>query len=121
MIRRLREHNHLNGIAFVAAEFLLVTAAAVFIALSFARQGNLAGTLLAAGTALNSLVVVGFAIAAYARGERGAGVLKLASSAYRAEVEREHPTLMKDTLMLTAAVLLPYCLTLLVGYERFVE
>jgi hypothetical protein len=120
MIRRIHEHNHLNGIAFVAVEFLLVTAAALFIAFSFARQGNLAGTLLAAGTALNSLVVVGFAIAAYASGERGAGMLKLLSSAYREQVEREHASLMNDTLGLTAAVLVPCCLTALVVYEGFV-
>jgi hypothetical protein len=117
VIRRIREHNHLNGIVFVTVEFLLVTAAALFIALGFARQGNIVGTLLASGTALNSLVVVGFAVAAYRRGERGAGIAKLLSSEYRAQVEREHPTLMADTLALTAAVLVPYCLTALVSFE----
>jgi hypothetical protein len=117
MIRRIREHNHLNGVSFVLGEFVLVTCAALLIAVGFARQGSLPGTVLAAGTSLNGLVVVGFGIAAYQRGERGASLVNLLSSAYRARVAREHPSLTADTLGLTAAVLVPYCLTLLVSYE----
>jgi hypothetical protein len=117
MIRRIREHNHLNGITFVIGEFVLVTAAALFISVGFAREGNVLGTILAAGTTLNSLVVLGFAIASFTQGERGAGISKLFSSTYRANVEREHPSLMADTLVLTAAVLVPYFLAASVVYE----
>jgi hypothetical protein len=114
MIRRIREHNHLNGVMFVLGEFLLVTAAALVIAAGFVRQGNGLGALLAAGTAVNCLVVVGFALIGYRSGERGASVASLLSNSYRAEVARNHPTLMADTIAITVAALVPYCLALLV-------
>jgi hypothetical protein len=117
MNRRIREHNDVNGVAFAGIEFLIVAAAAAFIAVGFARQADALGTVLAAGIAVNCLVVVGVAIAAYSRGERGSSVMRLKSREYRRQVARDHPTLLADTIAITLAALVPFCLAALVLLE----
>lgn len=108
MIRRIVEHNRLNGVVFSIVEFLLVAAAAGLIAVGQARQHQYVGLALAAGTALNALVVVAFGVAAWSRGERGSSIRKAFTATGRAEIARAHPRLTVDTLALVVAVLLPY-------------
>lgn len=117
MIRRIIEHNKLNGVVLSMVEFLLVVAAASFIALAFALHDRWLAAILAAGTAINALVVVMFAVAALRRGERGNSLRDLARASYRDEVKREHPTMMRDTVALTGAVLVPYLLVMAVALE----
>lgn len=118
MIRRIVEHNKLNGVVFSMVEFLLVAAAATFIAVGFGLNDRWLGVLLAAGTALNCLVVVVFAMAALRRGERGNSLRDLTHANYREALRREHPTMTKDTLTLTGSILLPYLLLVAVAVER---
>ncbi len=118
MIRRIVEHNRLNGVVFSTIEFLLVGAAAIFIGVAFGLHHRWFGAILAAGTAVNALVVVTFALAALRRGERDNSLRSLTRATYREELRREHPTMMRDTLALTGAVLAPYVLVVAVAVER---
>lgn len=71
MIRRLVEHNQLNGIIFATLEFTLVATAAAFIAVGFAVQHEPGIAVLVAGTAVNSLVIVGYGAADGRHTDRG--------------------------------------------------
>jgi hypothetical protein len=118
VIRRIIEHNKLNGVAFSTVEFLLIAAAATFIGVGLGLHGEWSGVVLAAGIALNSLVVVAFAAAAWRRGEPGTSLRHVFDPSYRELLSREHPTIMRDTLILSAAVIVPYVLPITVAAER---
>lgn len=117
MIRRIVEHNRLNGVVFSTIEFVLVAAGAAFIAVGLGIHHHPAGVILACGIALNSLVIVGFGAVAWGRGERGTPLIQVFSPAGRARLTQEHPTLMSDTLIVAAATLFPYLLSALVAGE----
>ncbi len=121
MIRRIVEHNKLNGVLFSTFEFLLVSAAAIFVGIGFGLHQRWIGVALAAGTALNSLVVVAFGVGSWRRGERGSSLRELSRAKYREALRREHPAMLKDTLALTAATVLPYYLLGAVAVERLRE
>jgi hypothetical protein len=104
-------HNRLNGVAFSTAEFVFVAAVAVWMAVAFAIHGTYLGTALLAGTALNALVVAVFGVRDLRRGERGSSWRQLRDAEYRARARAEHPALVRDTLLLTAATLAPYVLS----------
>ncbi len=105
VIRRIVENNKLNGVAFSTIEFLLAAAAAGFIAIAFGLHQRWLGVALVAGTALNCLVVVAFGVAAWRRGERGNALRDVFDAKRREGLNREHSTMMKDTLTLTIAAL----------------
>jgi len=108
VIRRVVEHNQLNGVGFSIAEFTLVTIAAVLLAAGYALHHQGLGVLITAGIGLNSLVIVAFGGVAWHRGERGTPLAQVFSRSARAALTREHPSLMADTLIVTAAVLVPF-------------
>lgn len=110
MIRRIIEHNQLNGAAFSIAEFTLVAAAAALLAAGYAREDHMPGVVLALGTGLNSLIIVAFGIVAWSRGERGTPLARVFSRSGRAELTRQHPNLMADTLIVAIAALIPFVL-----------
>ena len=102
------DHNELNGVAFSTAEFLIVTIAAAAVAIASGIQHHLIGTLLAAGIALNSLVIVSAGALAWSRGERGTPLAQLFSPKHREALIRQHPSLMGDTVIVAGAVLVPF-------------
>jgi hypothetical protein len=108
--RRIIDHNQLNGVAFSIAEFTLVAAVAVLIAIGYAQQDRVTGLVLALGTGLNSLIIVAFGVVAWRRGERGTPLARVFSRSGRAELTRQHPHLMTDTLIVAVAVLVPFIL-----------
>ena len=118
MIRRINEHQKLNGVVFTVVEFLLVAAAACLIALGFWQQGNVLVAILAIGTLVNASLVVGFGIAAWRRGERGERLTRVFSRSGRAEIAAGHPHLGRDTILLTVAALVPFLLGGWVLVER---
>lgn len=117
MIKRIIEHNRLNGVVFALIEFLVIAGAAAFIGVAYGRHGNGIGVLAAAGTVLNCLLVATFATVDLARGERGASLLKMLDREYRAQVARRHPGLMTDTMIIAVTALIPYLLAATVGAD----
>ena len=91
MIRRIVEHNRLNGVIFSTVEFLLVAAAAAFIGVSMVRLHRPIGAVLALGTALNASVIVAFGAVAWRRGERGTSLRRVFNANHRAELSQQHP------------------------------
>ena len=120
MIRRIVEHNQLNGVTFSIAEFTLVAVVAALLAAGYARHGQATGVVLALGIGLNSLIIVAFGVVARSRGERGTPLSRVFSRSGRADLTREHPKLMADTLIVAIAVLVPFLL-LVVSRAEFVR
>ena len=110
VIRRIREHNQLNGVVFSSVEYGLAALAAAFVAFGFGRNERWVGAVLFAGIAVNCLLVLGFGLAALRRGERGQSLRRLSDADYRERVRREHPNLMRDTLTLAGLAIIPYAL-----------
>jgi hypothetical protein len=110
VIRRIIEHNQINGVAFSISEFTLVAAAAALLAAGYAREDRAPGVVLALGTGLNSIIVVAFGVVAWSRGERGTPLARVFSRSGRAELTRQHPHLMADTLIVAIAALVPFVL-----------
>jgi hypothetical protein len=117
VIRRIVEHNRLNGVVFSTIEFVLAAAAAAFIAFGLGLHHQIFGVVLACGTGVNSLVIVCFGAFAWCRGERGTPLTRVFSPAGRAELTHEHPALMADTLIVAAATLIPFLLSAVVAAE----
>jgi len=77
-------------------------------------RGSGLGALLAGGIAVNSLWIVGFGLRSWRRGEMGPGIGRLFNGAYRQRISREHPTLARQTALMTVGTLIPFALTVLV-------
>jgi hypothetical protein len=116
VIRRIREHNELNGVLFSSVEYGVAALAAAFVAFGFGRNKRWLGVLLG-GIALNCVVVLVFGLAALRRGERGQSLRSLSDAEYRQRLRREHPDLMRDTLTLAGLAIIPYALALRVAVD----
>jgi hypothetical protein len=117
VIRRIREHNELNGVLFSSVEYGVAALAAAFVAFGFGRNNRWLGVLLLGGIALNCVVVLVFGLAALRRGERGQSLRSLSDAEYRQRLRREHPDLMWDTLTLAGLAIIPYALALRVAVD----
>lgn len=117
MIRRVREHNELYGVAFSIVEFVLVGIVAALIALGFGESRRPAGAAIAGGITANSMLIVVVGIAAWRRGERGTPIRQVFSARHRALLVRRHPQLPRDTFVVAGATLVPYLLLAIVVVE----
>jgi hypothetical protein len=114
MLQAIETHNQLNGTRFSTVEFLVVFFAALFIGAAYLVRGSGLGALLAGGVAVNSLWIVGFGLRSWRRGEMGAGMGRLFNREYRQRISREHPTLARQTALITVGTLIPFALTALI-------
>ena len=114
MLEAIKTHNQLNGTRFSTVEFLVVFLAALFIGAAYLARGSALGALLAGGIAVNSLWIVGFGLQSWRRGERGPGLGQVFSRDYRRRISSEHPTLARQTALITVGTVIPFALTLLV-------
>jgi len=117
MIRRVAEHNQLNGVGFSTGEFAIVALAATGVSAAYGIQRHPLGALLIGGIALNSLVIVTAGVAAWTRGERGTPLKLVFSPKHREALTQAHPRLTADTLLVALAALAPFVLLLCVAIE----
>jgi hypothetical protein len=117
VIRRVREHNELYGIAFSIVEFVLVGIVAALVALLFGVSGRPAGAVIATGIAANSMLIVAAGIAAWRRGERGTPIGQVFSARSHADLVRCHPQLRRDTCVVAGTTLAPFLLVVMVAVE----
>lgn len=118
MLARVLEHNRLNGYGFVAAEFGLIAALVLGISVAYGLRGRWLEAAIAAGIGINAVLVLALSSRSLLRRERGVGVLKLyGTSTARAEIAATNPRLLTDTLLIAAAVLVPFCLSALLARD----
>ena len=120
MIQRIRSHNTVNGIAFAICEFALMALVVAPFGVAWALTGRPLYALAAGGIVANCLCVVMLGVEAWRAGERGSSLRLLFSSAHRARLVKEHPTMSEDTLAIVVGTLIPFGLTVLtlVDYLR---
>ena len=117
MIRLIKAHNELNGLKFVTFEFGLM---AVFLTLFggyclLAQRWELG--LFFGGVGLNCLPVVYAALRALQKGDGGRGTIWDPQA--RDRLVAENPHMLRDTLTLSGATLVPFLVLLLLLVELF--
>jgi hypothetical protein len=120
VIRRIRSHNSVNGIAFVIGEFALMALVVAPFGVAWALTHRPLQAVVAAGIVTNCLCVIAIGVQAWRSGERGYSLRLLFNSAHRERLMKVHPTLPEDTLVLVIGTLIPFALAVLtlVDYSR---
>jgi hypothetical protein len=120
LIRRIKSHNTVNGVAFVICEFALMALVIAPFGVAWSLTGRPLHALAAAGFVANCLCVVVIGVEAWRAGERGYSLRLLFDSAHRARLMKEHPTMSEDTIAILLGTLIPFALTVLtlVDYSR---
>ena len=118
MIALISTHNRLNGFRFVIGEFALMVVVVAPFGIYYAIQGRWLLALIALGIAGNCSVVLVYAVRSLVGGDADVGIRALyTDQPTRKSVARDHPRLLGETLLLTAAVILPLVLTAWTGWE----
>jgi hypothetical protein len=120
LIRRIKSHNTVNGVAFVICEFALMALVIAPFGLAWALTDRPLQALVAAGFVANCLCVVVIGVQAWRAGERGYSLRLLFNGAHRARLMKEHPAMSDDTLAILVGTLVPFALAVLtlVDYSR---
>lgn len=118
MIRIIQAHNRLNGLQFVACEFGLIAVLVGWFAAYYLLHARWALGLTSLGITLNCIVVAAFAAGMWRAAARsGANVPTFWDRSARQQHLADNPHLLRDTLLLVVATLLPFVLLLAVGVE----
>ena len=120
MLRRIRSHNTVNGIAFAICEFALIALAVAPFGVAWALTDRPLYALAVAGIVTNCLCVVAVGVEAWRSGERGYSLRLLFDGGHRAHLMKEHPTMSEDTIAIVVGTLIPFALAVLtmVDYSR---
>jgi hypothetical protein len=111
VIKRIEDHNRLNGYLFVTIEFGVIVAVIAPYGIYWLGHRDWLLGAIAAGIVANSLVFFGTALRSLIRGDRGVGFWKVYTDpATRQSVAMAHPNLSADTAILAILCLLPFVL-----------
>jgi hypothetical protein len=118
VIRRIEDHNRVNGYLFVTIEFGVTTAVVAPFGIYWLVHRDWLRGAIAAGIVANCLVVFGTALRSLTRGDRGFGIWKIYTDpATRQAVAAAHPNLASDTAIIATTSLVPFVLAALVALE----
>ena len=115
MIRLIKAHNELNGLKFVSFEFGLMAVGLILFGGYCLLAGKLGVGAFFGGVGLNCLPVVCFALRSLQSGQGKAGSIWDAQA--RARLMAENPHMLRDTLTLAGATLVPGLVLVMVGVE----
>ncbi len=108
MIRRIKDHNILNGIIFSIAEFVITALVIAPFAIYYIIHGRALYATIAVGIILNCLMIVAIGLQQHRRKEEDIGIQHMYNKSLRERINREYPHLGNDTLTLTITILLPF-------------
>lgn len=118
MIRRIEDHNRLNGYLFVSIEFGAIAAVVAPFGIYWFGHRNWPLAAVAAGVFVNCLLVFARAVRSLVRRERGVGLWKIyTDTATRQGVAASYPNLSADTAIVAIASLLPFVLAAITALE----
>ena len=118
MIKRIEDHNWLNGYLFVTIEFALMVAVIAPFGVYWLGHQKWLLAAVAVGIVANCLVVFGRSLRSLVRRERGVGFWKVYTDPVtRQQVAAEHPNLSADTAILAILCLLPFVLAAVSALE----
>jgi|SRR6478752_1828892 len=108
------EHNRLNGFAFTIVEFSVVCALLIPFAGYYWIHQRWWEALIATGIVLNCATIGVIAGRQTARGELEIGHGAMRSPELRHQIARDHPSLVRNTGILTLSLLVPF---LVIGWS----
>ena len=118
MLDLIRRHNRLNGIWFSIGEFVFIFLAIGGLGTAHLVLGNFTLAIIEWGIAVNCFPVVVIGVRMLMdRGETGKATGYFWNKQAREQLKRDNPHMLRDTLTLTAATLIPFVLLILVVYQ----
>ena len=118
MLSIIKRHNRLNGIIFSVVEFAAIALFVGALAAYFARHHQLAYAIAAIGITLNCLPVVIVGIQMLLdRDDPRNRLPSFWNKAAREQHLADNPHMLRDTLLLTGATLIPLLLLIVVLFE----
>ena len=109
MLRRIRVHNYLNGHVFSFAEYVLVAAVLTPFLIYYVAHGRTVYAVVAIAIILNCFAVATPALISILKGEQSIGLLNWSRDReLRRKIGLEHPSLARDTAILSITVLIPF-------------
>lgn len=109
MIKRIRLHNYLNGLLFSLVEYLLVAGILLPFFIFYLVHDWAFYSFISGGVIVNCLTVCFFALASIKKREQSIGLLRFSRDKnLRKQIAADHPSLSRDTLILSIAVLIPF-------------
>jgi hypothetical protein len=111
MLTIIRERNRLNGFAFTVAEYCVLVALLLPFVVYYWTHQRWWEALMATGIVLNCATVGVAAGRQRARGEVQVGLRAMRRPELRHQIAREHPSLARNTMILTLSLLVPFLAT----------
>lgn len=118
MIARITSHNTLNGFRFSVAEFSLFTLLVLPFGLFYVLHQKWPLALIALGLVCNFSMIIAFGVGSMMRQEQGGSQRDILNRRKREAIDRRHPRLFLDTMLLVATLLIPFLLLVSVCVER---
>jgi protein-S-isoprenylcysteine O-methyltransferase Ste14 len=119
MIERIRDHNNLNGIRFATIEFSVIALVGAVLTLIMLVLGRWIPGLIFMGITANCLVIVVIGAYSWQAGKVGTGWSSLRNKLQRDQITRVHPHMLRDTVILVVALLLPFVVIAAAVVETF--
>jgi hypothetical protein len=118
MIEIIKSHNRLNGLRFSVAEFALIALSIGVFATYYLAHRRFAHAFIAWGITLNCCPVVALGLSALRNKETAGGLSgSIWDKRAREHLVSENPHMLRDTIVLTVATLLPYVVLVTTLYE----
>lgn len=118
LIEKIKTHNEVNGLIFSACEFAVIALTLLPFALYYLWHARVFSGIVVLGIVVNALTVVAFSMSALRAREKDIGFMSWFNRNGRAVIASRYPNLTRDTLTLTAAMLIPYSILVCSVYER---
>jgi hypothetical protein len=117
LIKKILDHNYLNGFKFVVAEFGIFILVILPFTFYYSIHKNFLFGIIGIGLLANFVVVIFYAMRSIQRKERSLGINKIYDKKIREQIMLEYPHLVRDTFVLFAALILPFFLATGVSIE----
>jgi hypothetical protein len=117
LIKKIQDHNYLNGYLFVTIEFGLFVSVVFPFTIYYLLSGKTTLAIIGLGLIINFTTMALFSARSMLRKENSLGIHKLYNKKKRNEIRLNYPTLTKDTTILFLTLLVPFMLTIIVCIE----
>jgi hypothetical protein len=117
MLGIIERHNRLNGVVFSIAEFSLIALVAGAFASYYLVHREAVLAFITSGITVNCLPVVVIGVRMLTVATQQNRIAPFWNKQARGQHLRDNPHMLRDTLALTAAILLPFLATIIVLYE----
>ena len=117
LIKKIQDHNYLNGFLFVTMEFVVFISAVLPFTIYYLLNGKITLSVIGIGLILNFTTVALFSVRSMLRKDASLGIHKLYNKKIRDKVRLSYPALTKDTTTLFITLIVPFILTIIVCVE----